>query len=108
MPFALILGEDEMAQGQVRLKEMGLPKEHPEKDGVLISLDNAASEIKQRLARKHRVDELTAQAEGLRVVDGIKGEDIKSPDGAAGAQGEAAAPATEAASTESPSSAPAS
>ncbi|EON97946.1 putative histidyl-trna synthetase protein [Phaeoacremonium minimum UCRPA7] len=108
VPFALILGEDEMAQGQVRLKEMGLREGHPEKDGVLIPLVDAAVEIKQRLARKHKVDELTAQAEGLRVVDGIKGEDVKAAEGVAvTAEGEAAIPATEAASTEPPSSAPA-
>lgn len=95
-----------MAQGQVRLKEMGLREGHPEKDGVLIPLDDAASEIKQRLARKHKVDELTAQAEGLRVVDGIKGEDVKAAEGSAGAEGEA--PAAEAASTQPPSSASAS
>ncbi|KAI9894663.1 MAG: Cytoplasmic and mitochondrial histidine tRNA synthetase [Vezdaea aestivalis] len=31
IPFAVILGEDEQAQGKLKIKEMGLPDGHPEK-----------------------------------------------------------------------------
>ncbi|KAK3906664.1 hypothetical protein C8A05DRAFT_29413 [Staphylotrichum tortipilum] len=74
VPFALILGEDELAQGKAKLKEMGLPEDHPLKEGELISLDNLIEEVKVRLARKEQLDKIATQAEGLRVVDGIKGE----------------------------------
>ena len=76
-PFALILGESELADGLVRMKELGLPDGHPEKDGVLIKLDDLENEVLQRLARKKALDDMTKQAEGLRVVRGIKGEDVK-------------------------------
>ncbi|PGH31555.1 histidyl-tRNA synthetase [[Emmonsia] crescens] len=52
VPFAVILGEDELAAGQVRVKEMGLDKGHPEKDGVLVNLSTLAEEVKERLERK--------------------------------------------------------
>lgn len=68
--------QDELAQGQAKLKEMGLPDEHPLKEGELISLDNLVEEVKARLARKEQLDRIAAQAEGLRVVDGIKGEAV--------------------------------
>ncbi|EFE33048.1 uncharacterized protein ARB_00135 [Trichophyton benhamiae CBS 112371] len=52
IPFAVILGEDELAAGQVRVKEMGLPDGHPEKEGVLVDVDSLTTEIKQRLEKK--------------------------------------------------------
>jgi histidyl-tRNA synthetase len=73
----VILGEDELAQGKVRWKEMGLRDGHPEKEGVLVALDDLVTEAKQRLARKKELDELTRQAQGLRVVHGIKGDEVK-------------------------------
>ncbi|QSS52208.1 histidyl-tRNA synthetase [Histoplasma capsulatum var. duboisii H88] len=52
VPFAVILGEDEVAAGKVRVKEMGLDKGHPEKDGVLVNVSTLAEEVKSRLERK--------------------------------------------------------
>lgn len=49
VPFALILGEDELAQGKVKIKEMGLPPGHPEKDGVLIARDDLVDAVRKRL-----------------------------------------------------------
>ncbi|GAB1310336.1 Cytoplasmic and mitochondrial histidine tRNA synthetase [Madurella fahalii] len=83
VPFALILGEDELAQGKARLKEMGLPEDHPLKEGELVSLDNLTEEVQLRIARKKQLDSMTQQAEGLRVVDGIKGEEVKAAAAAA-------------------------
>ncbi|KAK3383151.1 hypothetical protein B0T24DRAFT_36693 [Lasiosphaeria ovina] len=77
VPFALILGEDELAQGKARLKEMGLPDDHPLKEGELISLKTLAEDVQQRITRKKQLDALTQKAEGLRVVHGIKGEEVK-------------------------------
>ena len=52
IPFAIILGEEEMAAGKVRIKEMGLPEGHPEKEGVEVELASLVSELKSRLSQK--------------------------------------------------------
>lgn len=75
-----------MKQGKVKIKEMGLREGHPEKEGVLVDLVNVAAEVKQRLKRKADLDSLVQEADGLKVVGGIKGEAEKA----------AAAPAPEA------------
>jgi histidyl-tRNA synthetase len=53
VPFAVILGEEELAQGKVRIKELGLREGHPEKDGVLVDMSDLVKELKERLRRKH-------------------------------------------------------
>ena len=65
IPFAVILGEEEQAGGKVKIKEMGLPEGHPEKDGVLVPMDRLVLEVRERLARK------AAETKGL--VEGMKG-----------------------------------
>ncbi len=92
VPMAVVIGEDEVAQGKVKIKEMGLRDGHPEKDGVLVDLADIVPEIRQRLRRKANLDQLAQEAEGLRVVDGIKGEPEKVED----------VPATEKPAEESP------
>lgn len=52
VPFAVILGEDEQAKGQVRIKELGLEAGHAEKDGVLVCLTDLVDEVKERLRGK--------------------------------------------------------
>lgn len=79
MPFTVVIGEEEVAQGKVKIKEMGLREGHPEKEGILINLVDVATEVKQRLRRKADLENLFTEAEGLRVVDGIKGEAEKLP-----------------------------
>ncbi|KAL4802057.1 hypothetical protein BDV18DRAFT_65897 [Aspergillus unguis] len=49
IPLAVILGEEELAAGKVKLKELGLPDGHPEKDGALISREDLVEEIKKKL-----------------------------------------------------------
>jgi histidyl-tRNA synthetase len=46
---------------------MGLPDGHPEKDGVLVDIDNLVEEVKGRIARKAELDAVTVQAKGLKV-----------------------------------------
>jgi histidyl-tRNA synthetase len=75
--MAVVIGEDEVAQGKVNIKEMGLREGHPEKNGVLVNLADIVPEIRQRLKRKANLDQLVQEADGLRVVDGIKGEPEK-------------------------------
>lgn len=75
VPFAIFLGDDEVAAGKVKVKEMGLKDGHPEKEGILVDLDDMVREVKVRLERKKELDQVLVQAEGLKVVDGIKAED---------------------------------
>lgn len=79
IPFAIILGEEEIKQNKIRLKEMGLREDHPEKDGVLVELHDMVSEVKERIRRKAELDGLITQAEGMKVVGGIKGDAEKTP-----------------------------
>ncbi|KAK0126081.1 Cytoplasmic and mitochondrial histidine tRNA synthetase [Cadophora gregata] len=74
VPFTIVIGEDEVAQGKVKVKEMGLRDGHPEKEGILVDLVDVVAEVKQRLRRKADLEGLFREAEGLRVVDGIKGD----------------------------------
>ncbi|KAJ3468951.1 hypothetical protein MRS44_003016 [Fusarium solani] len=102
VPFAIFLGDDEVASGKVKIKEMGLQDGHPEKEGILVDLADMAKEVKVRLQRKRELDHLTRQAEGLRVVHGIKGDEVKDGEKKTEAQPEAApeAAAPEAAAPE--------
>jgi len=49
VPFAVILGETEWEKGLVKLKEMGLPEGHPEKDGVLVEKDGLVDVVRSKL-----------------------------------------------------------
>ncbi|KAH0562542.1 Cytoplasmic and mitochondrial histidine tRNA synthetase [Trichoglossum hirsutum] len=63
VPFAVILGEDEQAAGKVRVKELGLPEGHPEKDGVLVGLTDLVADVRRRLERKEKGDPVEGVAE---------------------------------------------
>lgn len=49
VPLAVILGEDELAKGIVKVKEMGLPDGHPEKEGVDVKREELVAEVRKRL-----------------------------------------------------------
>ena len=51
VPFAVILGDEELAAGKCKIKEMGLPEGHAEKDGVLVNMDNLEAEVLRRIGR---------------------------------------------------------
>lgn len=74
VPFAIVLGEDELAQGKVKIKEMGLREGHPEKEGILVDMSDLVGEMRSRIARNAELERITQQADGLRVVDGIRAE----------------------------------
>lgn len=73
----MILGDDEVEQGVVRIKELGLPEGHPQKDGELVAMDKLVPEVQKRLSRKRELDDIARQAEGLKVVGGLRGEEAK-------------------------------
>ncbi|ROV90888.1 hypothetical protein VSDG_08016 [Cytospora chrysosperma] len=92
VPFAVILGEEELANGQVKLKQMGLEDGHPEKEGILVSINDLVGEVRRRLELELKLEEMTRNAAGLRVVDGVKGEDIKVEGASGAAETDVAAP----------------
>ncbi|KAH7405788.1 histidyl-tRNA synthetase [Phaeosphaeria sp. MPI-PUGE-AT-0046c] len=50
VPLAVILGEDELKAGKVKIKVLGIKDENnPEKDGVLVERTNMVEEIRKRL-----------------------------------------------------------
>ncbi|CAG7989019.1 unnamed protein product [Penicillium salamii] len=69
IPFGIILGEEELAAGKCRIKEMGLPDGHPEKEGVEVTLETLVTELQARLAKKQDgvVTSLAQQLQGTTV-----------------------------------------
>ncbi|CAG8242620.1 unnamed protein product [Penicillium salamii] len=69
IPFGIILGEEELAAGKCRIKEMGLPDGHPEKEGVEVTLDTLVTELQARLAKKQDgvITSLAQQLQGTAV-----------------------------------------
>jgi histidyl-tRNA synthetase len=92
VPFAIFLGDDEVASGKVKIKEMGLRDGHPEKEGILVDQKEMVAELRTRLQRKKQLDDVARQAEGLKVVDGIKDEPAAASSEAPKTSEEPAAP----------------
>lgn len=59
---------------------MGLDDGHPEKEGILVGIPNLVGEVRRRLEQLRKFEEMTVDASGLRVVDGIKGETVVTGD----------------------------
>src|SRR5262249_30899754 len=49
VPLAIILGQDELTAGKVRVKVLGL-ENHPEKEGVLVEKADLVAEVQKRLS----------------------------------------------------------
>lgn len=49
VPWAILLGEEELAAGRIKIKKMGLEEGHPEKEGVVVQKDELVQELKKRL-----------------------------------------------------------
>ncbi|OTA25147.1 hypothetical protein BTJ68_11419 [Hortaea werneckii EXF-2000] len=69
VPFAVILGEDELKAGKCKVKEMGLPEGHAEKEGVMVELENLEQEVRTRIekANARAGDALAGGMAGLGV-----------------------------------------
>ncbi|KAL9118908.1 MAG: hypothetical protein Q9187_004537 [Circinaria calcarea] len=81
VPFAVILGEDEQAQGKVKIKELGVSDDHPEKEGVLVSLSDLVVEVRERIRKKagaESVDRVTEATNRLSI--GGEKENVKTGD----------------------------
>jgi histidyl-tRNA synthetase len=50
VPLLVILGEDELKDGKVKIKVLGIKDDNdPEKDGVLVNRTDMIAEIRKRL-----------------------------------------------------------
>jgi len=68
VPYAVVLGEDELAAGMVKIKEMGLPDSHPEKKGIDVKLENLVEEVRVRIAsRREKEGQLAKAVEDVRL-----------------------------------------
>lgn len=67
VPFVVILGEDELRAGKVKIKQMGLPEGHPEKEGVEIQKADLVAEVRRRLDAYNGAEEAAAQVAKLSV-----------------------------------------
>ncbi|KAF2003366.1 histidyl-tRNA synthetase mitochondrial precursor [Amniculicola lignicola CBS 123094] len=56
VPWAVILGEDELRAGKVAIKEMGLPADHPDKNGVQVEKKDLVEELQARFAGRRLPD----------------------------------------------------
>lgn len=72
VPFAVILGDDELAAGKCRIKEMGLPDGHEEKEGVMIDMASLEDEVKTRVEQKGAHTSLAESLNGLNLDDAAK------------------------------------
>ena len=73
VPFAVILGEDELAEGKCKIKEMGLGEGHVEKDGVLVEMEDLVEEVRGRIRRRGGgVGGGTDGSEGLSLDEGAR------------------------------------
>ena len=55
VPFAIVLGDEELSRGVCKLKEMGLSEGHPEKEGVEIRLDELEQSVRERIEKSKRI-----------------------------------------------------
>jgi histidyl-tRNA synthetase len=69
VPFAVILGEEEVERGVVKVKEMGLPEGHAEKDGVEVEMKMLVSVVREKLEGLKKTEGSGGLAEGLKTLD---------------------------------------
>ncbi|KAL8992134.1 MAG: hypothetical protein Q9169_007343 [Polycauliona sp. 2 TL-2023] len=81
VPFAVILGEDEEKAGKVKIKELGLPEGHPEKDGVMVNKADLVREVRSRLEKPGATDSVTASINELVVEDSSTAPTTTGDDG---------------------------
>ena len=67
IPLAVILGEDELARGIVKVKQMGLLEGHPEKEGVDVKREDLVAEVQKRLKD---VETLASRLGSLQIRNG--------------------------------------
>lgn len=76
VPFAVILGDDEQAQGKVKIKQLGVADNHPEKEGVLVDVKNLVEEVRIRLERKAAEDGAAGQSTLVEATSGLSLDEL--------------------------------
>lgn len=77
--FSVILGEEELRQGLVKVKENGLPAGHEEKDGVMVGRGELVGEMKKKLEgdeSKRRLGELRELSRKAEAATGKEKEEL--------------------------------
>ncbi|KAI5793139.1 hypothetical protein EDC01DRAFT_615755 [Geopyxis carbonaria] len=69
VPYAVVLGEEEMERGLVKVKEMGLPEGHAEKNGVDVEIGELVTEVRRRMREK---EEREAQGTQGKLVEAVE------------------------------------
>ncbi|KAK3094229.1 Cytoplasmic and mitochondrial histidine tRNA synthetase, partial [Teratosphaeriaceae sp. CCFEE 6253] len=72
VPFAIILGDEEVAAGKCKIKEMGLPDGHAEKEGVMVEMADLEKEVRVRLEKAGGAGGLVNGVDGLSLGDVTK------------------------------------
>lgn len=72
VPYAVVLGEDELANGLVKIKEMGLPDGHPEKNGVDVKLTDLVKEVRKRIDKDKGVAAVTDAVDAVVLEEQVK------------------------------------
>jgi len=72
VPFAVILGDDEVKAGKCKIKEMGLPDGHAEKEGVMVELADLETEVKRRLERQGGTAGLAEGVNGMNLEEAAR------------------------------------
>ena len=72
VPLAIILGDDELAAGKCKIKELGLPDGHPEKDGVLIDMADLEEQVKTRIGRSGSTGALANGVNGISLDEEVR------------------------------------
>lgn len=49
VPFSVIIYNEKLGLDTVNLKELGLPNDHPEKEGIPVPLKDLVQEVKKKL-----------------------------------------------------------
>lgn len=67
VPFVVILGEDELKAGKVKIKQMGLLEGHAEKEGVMVEKADLVAEVRKRLDAFYGAEQAAEQVAKLSV-----------------------------------------
>ena len=79
IPYSVILGENELKEGNVKIKSNGLPDGHPEKEGVMIRREDLVKEMQNRLEKntsKLALKELQAIGQKAESATGQEKDDL--------------------------------
>ncbi|KAJ6262703.1 hypothetical protein Dda_1259 [Drechslerella dactyloides] len=81
VPFAVIIFNEQLGLDTVRIKELGLPDGHPDKEGIPVPVKDLVEEVKKRLRTTGGIEQYISRIkldEAATVEAGFKPPDISS------------------------------